>query len=393
MLRRTAGAVLCAMLVALAPAFCKAADLPTSEPAPVFKPAPGDPRIEAPAPVAPTPPPAPPAPKPPPAPVAVPTPGGPDIALVLPLNAPAYARAAEAVRTGFLAAAEAAGQSARCVVVPHSEDGVIAAFDAARDRGAHVIVGPLVRDDLKTLAIAGGNWPTTLALNQLDDGTPLPPNTYTLALSVESDARALAQRALHDGARAMAVVEGDAAIMHRLAVAFTSDWVAGGAAPPTAIVLDASPGSLADLRKAFGRNPPDAVLLALDGERTALVKPYIGSVPAYASGLLFERTGALTSHDIDGLRVADIPWLLTPDAPELAALPRREFANAALTRLYALGLDAFRVAQALAQGPPERLELDGAIGHLVLGADRQFERTPLIGVYRDGTLSVPEPTR
>ena len=45
-------------------------------------------------------PPEPPAPRPP-APV--------DIALILPLDAPAYARAADAVRAGFLAAAEAAG--------------------------------------------------------------------------------------------------------------------------------------------------------------------------------------------------------------------------------------------------------------------------------------------
>lgn len=310
---------------------------------------------------------------------------------MLPLNSSSYARAAEAVRTGFLAAAQAAGEQARCVVVPHADDGVVAAFDAARDRGARVIVGPLVRDDLKTIAIAGGQWPTTLALNQLDDGTPLPRNTYALALAVEQDARVLAQRALQDGARAIAVIEGDAAVTHRLASAFASDWMAGGAPPPTAYVLDAAPASLADLRRALGKSPPDAVLLALDSERSALVKQFAGSVPAYASGLLFEPPAAATARDLDGVRVAEIPWLLTPDAPYLAGLPRREFGSAALTRLYALGLDAFRVAQALAAGPVDHLELDGATGHLSLDADRQFERRAPIGLYRDGALSVLDP--
>ena len=69
-------------------------------------------------------------------------------------TSPAYARAAEAVRDGFLAAAEAAGAKDKCVVIGHKDDGVLAAFDEARARGVRVVVGPLLRDDLKTLAIA-----------------------------------------------------------------------------------------------------------------------------------------------------------------------------------------------------------------------------------------------
>jgi hypothetical protein len=50
------------------------------------------------------------------------------IALVLPLQVPAYERAASAVRDGFLDAADAAGARARCIVIPHGVDGVITAF-------------------------------------------------------------------------------------------------------------------------------------------------------------------------------------------------------------------------------------------------------------------------
>ena len=84
---------------------------------------------------------------------------------------------------------------------------------------------------------------------------------------------------------------------------------------------------------------------------------------------------------------------LTPDAQEFERLPRREFGGAALTRLYALGLDAFRVAAAFVDGAPDRLEFDGAIGHLTLGDRRQFQREGRLGVYRDGQLVPLDPRR
>jgi outer membrane PBP1 activator LpoA protein len=316
-----------------------------------------------------------------------------DIALVLPLETPAYARAADAGRAGFLAAADAAGFGTRCIVIGHREDGVIQAFDAARERGVRVIVGPLVRDDLKTLSIAGGEWPLTLALNQLDDGSPLPPNTYSLALTVESDAKVLARRAQQDGVKTIDVVEGDSPLMQRLATAFAGAWVAGGGSAPAGYTIEPTPQSLGDLRRSLTKARPDAVLLAVDGERATLVKPYLGSIGAYASGLVFERPPAANARDLDDLRIVDIPWILTPDAPEFAQLPRREFGSSALTRLYALGLDAFRAAQVFTAGVPERVEFDGAIGHLVLGDARAFQREGRLGIYRDGELVPLEAAR
>jgi len=313
------------------------------------------------------------------------------IALVLPLETPAYARASDAVRLGFMAAANAAGMVDRVMVIGHRDDGVIPAFDAARERGARVIVGPLVRDDLKTLAIAGGDWPNTIALNQLDDASALPPNMWSLALTVESDARVLARRAMRDGVKAIDVVEGESPLMRRMATAFASEWAAAGGAAPADYPIDPSPDSLIALRKSLTKALPDAVVLALDGERVAQVKPYV-SVPAYASAITFERPPPAIARDLDDLRVVDIPLILTPDAPELARLPRRDFGSAALTRLYALGLDAFRVAEAFIDTPPERLEFDGAIGHLTLDG-HQFLREGRLGIYRDGQLVPLDPAR
>ena len=64
---------------------------------------------------------------------------------------------------------------------------------------------------------------------------------------------------------------------------------------------------------------------------------------------------------------------------------RSNFASAPLDRLYALGLDAFALAQMLAESmPPERAELDGATGHLSLTPGRTFAREGVVMLIRDG---------
>jgi uncharacterized protein len=312
------------------------------------------------------------------------------IALILPLDVPAYERAASAVRDGFLDAAGAAGASSDCIVIPHGADGVISAFETARAKNVRVAVGPLVRDDLKTLAISGAKLPWTVALNQLDDGTRLPSAIFSFPLSVESDGRMVARRALSSGARSVDVIEGDSPLMKRFASAFAMTWTSEGGRVPNALRFDASPEVLTSLRRTLIQTTPDAVLLAMNGDRAALVKPFIGGIPSYASGLVFERPSQAVARDLDGVRVVEIPWLLTPDAPQFKGLPRRDFDSAALARLYALGLDAFRVATTFENGPPQRFDLDGATGHVTLVAGRQFQREGALAVYRDGQL-VPEP--
>ncbi|MGH8802795.1 MAG: penicillin-binding protein activator, partial [Casimicrobiaceae bacterium] len=146
------------------------------------------------------------------------------VALVLPLDDVEFARAAAAVRDGFLDSAQLAGAKDRCLVIPYGPGGVVPAFATALARGVRVAVGPLVRSDLDALASSGATLPWTLALNQREDGAALPPAIYTFPLSVDSDARVLARRARADGARTLDVVEGTTPVMHRFAVAFTSAW-------------------------------------------------------------------------------------------------------------------------------------------------------------------------
>ncbi|MEP7061180.1 MAG: penicillin-binding protein activator [Betaproteobacteria bacterium] len=314
------------------------------------------------------------------------SPFAPDIALVLPLDASDYARAAEAVRAGFLDAAEAAGARARVNVVAHGDADVLDAFAKARDAGAKVIVGPLVRDHLKLLATSDLTLPPTIALNQLDDGTPLPPLIYTLALAIESDARVVARRARDDGAKRAAVIVSDAPLMKRFAGAFTGEWLLAGGDEPTTYHLSPTPDGLALLRRELAGDRFDVVIIAVEGSDAALVKTFAPRVTTYASAQSAQRASLGTQRDMDDVRVVDLPWLLTPDLPAFAQLPHKSFSNVALDRLYALGIDAFRVADAFRGGVPDRFELDGATGHLMLAEGRQIAREGTLGVYRQGRL-------
>ena len=321
-----------------------------------------------------------------------------DIALVLPLDAPAYARAADAVRAGFLAAAEAAGGGLRTKVYAHGEDGVLPAVEAARAAGAKVIVGPLVRDDVKVVAAMATELPYTIALNQLDEGTAAVPRFYTFALSIESDARVLARRLGAEAAQAGAAAPGapapgvvvistDTPLLKRFATAFAAEWTMAGGSAPGAYRFDAKPEAMTAMRREIMRKPPGAVLLALDGTGAALMKPYLGTLPAYASALVFERETLAVARDLDGLVLVEIPWIVDPGARQFAAFPKREFASTALTRLYALGLDAFRVAQAFTDGAPESFTLEGATGQLTLVDGHQFAREGRLAVFRTGQLT------
>jgi len=229
------------------------------------------------------------------------------VALILPLNVPAYERASSAVRDGFLDAAEAAGARGDCIVLAHGLDGVVSAFETARTRGVRVAVGPLVRDDLKTLILSGARLPWTVALNQPDDDARMPAAMFAFPLTVESDGRMLARRALGSGVKSVDVIAGDSLLMKRFAGAFANAWSEGGGRLPDAFRFDPAPEALTGLRRTLGQTNPDAVLLAVSGDRAALLKPFIGNVRAYASGLVFERPPQAVARDLDDVRVVEIP--------------------------------------------------------------------------------------
>jgi len=306
------------------------------------------------------------------------------IVLVLPLTSAVYGRAAEAVQAGFLAAAEAA--KAKPKVIGHGDDDVVGAFAKAKAAGAKVIVGPLVRDDLKVLVAAGLELPPTIALNQLDEGVALPENVYALTLTIDGEARQLARRARDDGATKVVVIASDTPRQQRFASAFNAEWILAGGGAPVMFRFDPAPDVLRLMRRELVKTPVDAALLAVDATDAALAKPYVGTILSYTSSQVNERQPPEALRDLDEVRFVDMPWLVDPDAAAFADLRRPDYPNTTLDRLHALGVDAFHVAAAFAAGPPAKLEFDGATGHLSLDATRQFVREGRLMQFRAGRI-------
>jgi uncharacterized protein len=311
------------------------------------------------------------------------------IVLVLPLESALYGRAAAAVKAGFLAAADAAGSSARVQVIGHGDDGVLPAFAAAVEAGAALVVGPLTRDDLKTVLALAPARPRMLALNQPDDGSPLPAETYALALSVESDAAVLARRAREDGVRTIATVASDAPLQRRFKAAFSSAWERSGGRIARDYRFDTNTEVLALLRRELAARGAEGTLLCVGPSEAALAKSFLVPGPVYAASQIADGLPAEMLRDLEGVRYVEIPWLAEPEDPAFARLPRTSMGDPVLDRLYALGLDAFVIAELLSNPePPTRIELDGATGHLSLTPGRTFAREGRIMVIRGG---VPAP--
>jgi outer membrane PBP1 activator LpoA protein len=316
------------------------------------------------------------------------------IALVLPLQSQLYGKAAEAVQAGFLAAANAAGSASRTQVIGYGEDGVLPAIAEATESGAALVVGPLTRDDLKTVLAMAPVRPRMLALNQPDDGVSLPEDTYDIALAVEGDAAQLARRAYADGVRSMAAVVSDAPLQRRFASAFVAAWQREGGRAPRSYRFDPNPDVLALLRRELAAQPPDAVLLAVGGDQAALAKSFLPPGPVYASSQIADGLPPTMLRDLEGVRYVEIPWLADPSAPALSQLPKSDLGDPVLDRLYALGLDAFVLAELLANPtPPQRIEFEGATGHLSLTPWHGFAREGRVMIIRDGQSVAYSPTQ
>ena len=317
----------------------------------------------------------------------------PHIALILPLASPSFGRHAEAARQGFLAAAKAQGGTDLPVIsYPVGDDPTeaLAAYKRAVDNGARVVVGPLTRDAVAALAASDLVSVPTLALNALDADARLPAQLYLFGLQADTEARQVARIAFEQGRRSALTVSDDTPLARRLLAAFTDEFTRLGGRQQAAFAYSASPIDLNALRQAAASGNSDVVFIALDGAKTRLLRPYLGNaVPIYAtSQVASDATAPTANYELNGIRFVDMPWLLAPDHPAVMVYPRPPGGDAVpaeLERLYALGIDAWRIAADLIGGHDiARAPLDGVTGRITLSSGRLFTRESMPARYSDG---------
>jgi hypothetical protein len=318
----------------------------------------------------------------------------PHIALLLPLASTAFSRHAEAVRSGFLAAAKVAGGTAlpvRTYAVGDDAKQTVETYIKALGAGARVVVGPLTRNGVTALAESATALVPTLALNVPETRNAAMRDIYLLNLQVEAEARQVAQLAYQDGYRRAITINGDSPLLKRIHQAFAEEFIRLGGVHAGEYAYSPDQAVLSRMKHAVTSASADMVFLALDVARARLVRPYLGALPVYATSLVYPaNAGPLAGFDLAGVRFLDMPWLLQPDHAAVMAYPRPDYRDSIeLERFYALGIDAFRVVQALLAGKADA-PLDGVTGKLTLGPDRNFIRGLTAAQFTDGKLVVRE---
>jgi uncharacterized protein len=333
------------------------------------------------------------------------------IALLLPTRSATLAEASNVLRAGFMAAFEREhdGITVNLIETGDTPQEVLAGYSAASAQN-DIVVGPLSRTGVTTVAQRAEVSKPTLALTapEIQGGAGLPRQLLVMGLSIEDEAKQLADWASFEKPASRAiVVSTKTAWQRRAAQAFGAQWKRLGYELETA-VLDAPEGNLSgkdlvQLKKRLPPGQPVVLFAALDAWQARQLRTAVGSqVPMYGTSQLNPVT--LADHDtadrvedMDGTRLLDIPWQLQADHPAVMVYPRLVVSadrkrNADMERLYALGIDAFRVAREIATRHTDFM-VDGVTGKLSVRFDSigtRFERTVQQAVYRDGSV-VSEP--
>ena len=316
----------------------------------------------------------------------------PHIALLLPLKSTVFGSAAEAVRQGFQAAAELeiqlpGGLPVRVYSCFDEGKDIAALYRQAIASGARAVVGPLTRSGAGVLAAERDIPVPTLALNVVE-GTPAS-QLYFFGMAAEAEARQAAQLARQQGLHLAIVIAAREQLAKRLQFAFEEEWQRSGGVILHEIEFDNNPAVLVNIADL----PGTAVFLAADAEKARLIRPYLSNkLPIYATSQIFiGNRDTLTNYDLNGIRFVDMPWLLQADHPAVMIYPRPvPPLSADHERLYALGIDAFRLVQLLLAGKiDDALPLDGVSGHIELNG-HIFQRLAVPAVFAQGQAQLPD---
>ena len=319
------------------------------------------------------------------------------VALLLPTGSSAFARPAEAVHAGFVDAwkRERGALPVRLYPVTDDPQQLIASYRQALAAGARLVVGPLTRNGVNTLAAAPHLIKVpTLALNAPDRVGGHAPGLYVLSLQVEAEARQAAQLALSEGRRKAFTVSDASPFSRRMREAFVEAFERGGGNHIADYAYATDSAALESMRQAAATGVADMVFYALDAQRTRAVRGFMSSITGYGTSQLNPGAHARgAGADLPDVRFVDMPWMVQPDHPAVMVYARRGTREADdLERLYALGIDAARIAQALVAGARE-IDIDGVTGRLSLDPDGHFRRGLLVTLIDGANLTVLGETR
>ncbi|VVO49790.1 Penicillin-binding protein activator LpoA [Pseudomonas fluorescens] len=332
------------------------------------------------------------------------------IALLLPQDGQ-LASVGKALREGFMAAhyqAQQAGQKPPAIEFYDSSKltSMDEFYRKAQADGVQLVVGPLEKTLVKQLSTRPQLPITTLALNY-SEGDQGPAQLFQFGLAAEDEAREVSRRARADGLHRAAIMVPKGEWGDRVLRAFSQDWQANGGSivatervdQPVQLAqqiadmfqLRQSEARAKSLQNAAGTNVAaqpsrrqdiEFIFLAATPQQAQQIKPtlnfqYAGDVPVYATSHVYSASGDVNQYnDMNGIRFCETPWLLeTSDPLRQQVTAQWPQAAGSLGRLYAMGVDAYRLAPRLGQLkalPDSRIE--GQSGSLSMTQTQRIVR-------------------
>jgi uncharacterized protein len=324
--------------------------------------------------------------------------GKPQQAVLLPLSTGPFATASQALKAGFLAAHQRDGQQKPLlfIEVDDKSNDLFNAVMALQADGINWIAGPLTRAGVNAYIDSGVPPSNILSLNLADPDRNIPSGLITFGLAGELEARQIAAQAFDDVAisepvrrplRAITLTSTNSAA-RRAAAAFIDGWRELGGDSPLPIEIENRP--LSEIKNAIEPYQPDAIFLSVNIEQLRAIRPAIerkAGLYSTSQLSLLGQPNVRYSPELDGIKLVDMPYLAIADHPVALAYPKppQRFNNE-MTRLYALGLDAFRLIFDVLPYP-QRTVLEGATGRLTINKSlNRIERAATVLQYRNGQL-------
>jgi outer membrane PBP1 activator LpoA protein len=324
------------------------------------------------------------------------------IGLLLPRSGGPFGRVNSAVRAGIEAAfhRDGGGLAVDIYEVDDTPQSLAAAYRGMLERSTALSLGPLSRGGVAALLALGEVPITTVALNQPEGEELLPWNVIIFTLAVEYEAQRMAAIAMQDAQARMAggrmpgaiVVAAATPLGRRGAGAFVTRWRELGGQADDPLELEES--ALYKFRSVVAKESGDLYFLSMTASLARPVRTIIGrTLPVYGTSLLSQGVPnaagmpdpGLRAPELDGVRLLEMPMILQPNyAAALGyASPPVEF-SLEMQRLYALGIDAFRIARGMFSGRSS-FEIDGMTGRLRFdGGAPLVVREPRLAEFRDG---------
>lgn len=346
------------------------------------------------------------------------------LALILPFTG-RFANYGKAIRDGFIAAymeAQAGqGRAAEILLYDSGSNDVNQLLAQAQNDGCEMVVGPLQKNNLgELIAQHPSMMPLpTLALNRVD-GERFPSGLYQFGLNPGDEAEQIATLARNKGLQRALIITPEGSWGGKVAEAFAQRWQSEGGHISDStnfnarandyskrikhlLHIDQSEQRRRKLQQIIGmapnfepyrRSDADMIFLVARPNEGRAVKPllayhYAGDLPVYATSHVYRgNTDKSRDQDIDGIHFVDIPWVFNGDSAIRQSINNNLAQSDAYQRMYALGVDSFRLHMRINQLRSGEGQVFGETGTLTLNTLGQIERELMLAQIRGGVAVI-----